>query len=225
MPFVGDTPYLTGCTCENCLKIKNSLEQFYTKKYELLAEMNLPTPVAKPWSEFANPPELYPNPTYNQYQVYDPGSEFYQKTIGPSYLSYVEPKNPSQEEINAIWRPWFDALSLTQRKIVEKSFPTSLPVSGEFPEYRPEGFWKGIKAHLDSPYNHVMYMISQMPVFNAEVVLPCGGSCGSLDRAYLFSAVMHMNDIHEWSFNQIADWLDTLGLDLSFPIPEEITEH
>lgn len=37
----------------------------------------------------------------------------------------------------------------------------------------------------------------------------------------LFDAIMHLNDEHKWSREQIADWLDALDLDLSFPSPKE----
>lgn len=37
--------------------------------------------------------------------------------------------------------------------------------------------------------------------------------------------VMHLNDNHKWSRHDIADWLDTLDADLSFPIPTTALEE
>ena len=34
--------------------------------------------------------------------------------------------------------------------------------------------------------------------------------------------VIHLNDSHEWSFTQIADWLESLDVDLSFPMPQSL---
>lgn len=33
--------------------------------------------------------------------------------------------------------------------------------------------------------------------------------------------VIHLNDRHRWSREDIADWLETLDMDLSFPVPED----
>lgn len=36
--------------------------------------------------------------------------------------------------------------------------------------------------------------------------------------------IIHLNDYHHWSRQDIADWLDTLDTDLQFPNPEDTTE-
>lgn len=45
-------------------------------------------------------------------------------------------------------------------------------------------------------------------------------TCGF--HSYLFGLVMHLNDYHKMSRDGIADWLDTLDVDLSFPVPEDL---
>lgn len=40
------------------------------------------------------------------------------------------------------------------------------------------------------------------------------------DRASIFHLVILLNDTHEWSRREIADWLETLDADLTFPMPE-----
>lgn len=46
-----------------------------------------------------------------------------------------------------------------------------------------------------------------------------GVSCGS--RLSLWYMIQHLNDFHEWSREQIADWLETLDVNITFPIGED----
>lgn len=41
----------------------------------------------------------------------------------------------------------------------------------------------------------------------------------------LMDLITHLNDGHEWSRNEIADWLEALPVDLTFPVPEDIEEE
>lgn len=44
----------------------------------------------------------------------------------------------------------------------------------------------------------------------------------------IFNLVILLNDTHEWSRQEIADWLETLDADLTFPTPDEggdVDEH
>jgi hypothetical protein len=41
----------------------------------------------------------------------------------------------------------------------------------------------------------------------------------------LSSMVIHLNDTHRWAREAIADWLETLDVDLSFPVPDTIPSH
>ena len=43
--------------------------------------------------------------------------------------------------------------------------------------------------------------------------------CGWTDSVW--SMIQHLNDDHKWSRERIADWLDTLDVDLTFRIPED----
>ncbi len=63
-------------------------------------------------------------------------------------------------------------------------------------------------AHVD---------FSDAPYMAAPVDAPCG--CG---RWPLAGAITHLNDHHDWTREQIADWLDTLPLDMRlFPTEEK----
>lgn len=37
----------------------------------------------------------------------------------------------------------------------------------------------------------------------------------------LWNMIQHLNDDHKWTRERIADWLDSLDLDLEFQIPED----
>lgn len=43
---------------------------------------------------------------------------------------------------------------------------------------------------------------------------------GSFDGVPVTKVVIHLNDHHRWTREKIADWLDTLDVDLSFKTPE-----
>ena len=44
-------------------------------------------------------------------------------------------------------------------------------------------------------------------------------------REQLQTVIIHLNDSAKWTRGQVADWLDTLDLDLSFPVPDHIPAH
>ena len=44
-------------------------------------------------------------------------------------------------------------------------------------------------------------------------------------KVSLERVVIHLNDSAQWSRERVADWLDTLDLDLSFPVPDHIPAH
>lgn len=44
-------------------------------------------------------------------------------------------------------------------------------------------------------------------------------------KVSLESVVIHLNDSAKWTREQVADWLDTLNLDLTFPVPDHIPAH
>jgi hypothetical protein len=39
-------------------------------------------------------------------------------------------------------------------------------------------------------------------------------------RKPLSEVIVHLNDHHRWTREQIAGWLDTLDVDLTFPVPD-----
>jgi hypothetical protein len=39
----------------------------------------------------------------------------------------------------------------------------------------------------------------------------------SIGQFYLSSVIIHLNDDHAWTREQVADWIETLDVDLRFP--------
>lgn len=61
-----------------------------------------------------------------------------------------------------------------------------------------------------------------LPALQVEVLSPCEQHAWSSE---LEAVIIHLNDTHKWSREQIADWLDTLDVDLAFPVPDTIPSN
>lgn len=57
---------------------------------------------------------------------------------------------------------------------------------------------------------------------NAKVPNGCPACVNDQRQRHVTDAVIHLNDVHKWTREEIADWLDTLDCDLSFAPPEEM---
>lgn len=73
-----------------------------------------------------------------------------------------------------------------------------------------------------SGYQDSGRMLSKaLPALIKEVLSPCDH--GGVDL--LEEVIIHLNDRHKWSREQIADWLDSLDVDLAFPVPDTIPSN
>lgn len=54
---------------------------------------------------------------------------------------------------------------------------------------------------------------------------PCPLECPSFQMAWLQDTILHLNDKHQWTREDIANWLETLDHDLSFKTPEEVNNN
>lgn len=66
------------------------------------------------------------------------------------------------------------------------------------------------------PADPMMIMVNAILNLRAIVRYPCGCNIERLWTSALINVIIHLNDNHEWTRTQIADWLDTLDLDLRF---------
>jgi hypothetical protein len=62
-------------------------------------------------------------------------------------------------------------------------------------------------------------MKSLIPSLDYDVSCPGKEECGGTIMA-LFEMIIHLNDMHRWTREEVADWLETLDLDLSFKAVE-----
>lgn len=73
-----------------------------------------------------------------------------------------------------------------------------------------------------SGYQDSGYMLSKaLPALSKQVLSPCDHDGVDL----LEAVIIHLNDRHKWSREQIADWLDSLDVDLAFPVPDTIPSN
>jgi hypothetical protein len=56
-----------------------------------------------------------------------------------------------------------------------------------------------------------------MPDIHATVKYPC--ACSGILNNSVHDVIIHLNDTDRWTRERIADWLDTLDLNLRFPTP------
>jgi hypothetical protein len=77
-------------------------------------------------------------------------------------------------------------------------------------------------------------LINRIPALDKKVAYPCNCANARASQEYvaefglhhgtkIADIIMHLNDSEQWTYARIADWLDTLGLDFSFPMPDTVT--
>lgn len=98
-------------------------------------------------------------------------------------------------------------------------------------------FYKAWKDQKFAPGGPKVWMGGQV-VTKLKAVLPGLGELakhpptpdqycfsGSLNAIPVADLIIHLNDNHKWTREQIADWLETLDVDLRFPTPKETEEE
>jgi hypothetical protein len=96
----------------------------------------------------------------------------------------------------------------------------SIEFKGEIAIYREYLVATGGKPYApvqikQSPHKPSRGVVRQLEeVFGAFSNVPYPCKCYSFDGA-LDEVIMHLNDAEEWSREQIADWLDSLDIDLT----------
>lgn len=76
----------------------------------------------------------------------------------------------------------------------------------------------GLPTHLSGHNRRPDVALAEAIPGFADARAECPCSCYSLapTKSTLANCIVHLNDSHEWTRERIADWLDTLDLDLSF---------
>lgn len=71
-----------------------------------------------------------------------------------------------------------------------------------------------------APLNVMETALNKFPALGA-IIKRCPAKCKHHTDTTIANFIVHLNDIHKWPREKIADWLDTLDVDLSVPIPKE----
>jgi hypothetical protein len=64
-------------------------------------------------------------------------------------------------------------------------------------------------------------LLELLPGLKDEVTCPVCKDTEDEFEEMLWDIIQHLNDIHKWTRESIADWLDTLDADITFPIGED----
>jgi hypothetical protein len=109
-------------------------------------------------------------------------------------------------------------------KYVDMSSATGMPYVP--PVYKPYDPSSVPAPHGESYSDSGRILTELMPDIDKPVAYPCKGTtCHPRDvgesRSAVRSAIMVLNDTCKWTREQIADWIETLDLDLRFPSPVE----
>lgn len=144
-----------------------------------------------------------------------------------SYIETNEQHKKRQEEIDAKWRPWFESLTPWQNEVLARNQALKLSVYVNpdltrivtFPENQSESNWQYFEYVVNDPRSNVVAMLRRVPALEQQTVTCPHVRCGVGKTIFpVYNMIMHLNDDHQYTFIQIADWLDTLGIDFSFPI-------
>ena len=192
--------------CEWCISAQHSLRVF-------IKNTNAGMPVPKP---FWKPKNI----TLQSGQVFigkpgGPDTEW--QELGYASVDGIQfgPKYHSGGSIEA------ENASETMKKMQQQIHYTSQMMGG----------WNNVSAEAVelSQKSH------ELPGANIKVKYPCADNC-SLGQFYnheggrsIRSIIMHINDVHKWTREAIADWLDSVddpenGIDLAFKVPEKEEE-
>lgn len=94
------------------------------------------------------------------------------------------------------------------------ALPTPNYVAGAFYGYTTTALHSG-------GYNDSGKLLTEaIPALGQKVPSPC--TCIITRPQVVKDLIIHLNDGHKWTREKIADWLDTLDLDLTFRVPDEI---
>ena len=101
----------------------------------------------------------------------------------------------------------------------------------------PQDFFDGVYKHHvypkdaapvdDDESDRLSLLAAELPGVEETVKCPCDAPCPDSGKVRpIFNTIMHLNDIHKWPREDVADWLDSVddpeqGIDLAFSMPEE----
>lgn len=128
-----------------------------------------------------------------------------QKTFSP-------PSNP--------WKGAFAYEGWNEISVVEKDLSNQMFMTDEPTSFGP--LLSLVKPAISTGEEIISVLNDSIPGFEGmHVVCPVDDCCGN---DLLFDVIITLNDKHQWTREAIADWLDTLDLDLTIKVPEEVKQ-
>lgn len=124
----------------------------------------------------------------------------------------------------------------SQLEKYKEAFEASQVAAKEVKGYLTEGYYFKTGGPIKADPNDPSVLSQKLPGVNQVVKHPriseSGCDCyydsydegAGLGKYTIRNLVMHLNDEHRWTREQIADWLETLDVDLSFKIKENEDE-
>lgn len=88
------------------------------------------------------------------------------------------------------------------------------PSDVDYGSWGNQDSWTQGPAMVAQPEINVSSLARSLPGVNQAANYPCG--CHADFTEPIFDIIIHLNDDVQWSREQIADWLETLDIDLSF---------
>lgn len=144
-------------------------------------------------------------PTWNEIQ----NQKYHEELAAMVAMPWSSPNHDVLKDISN-----WEAMDFANKHVIgiETMAPTYGPISSST-----------VKPKMSAGNAVVDLFIKLIPGFNDMTAACPVDDCNHKD-ALLKYAIIHLNDDHKWTREEIADWLDTLDHDLRIKEPEEVNE-
>lgn len=153
----------------------------------------------------------------NYYSGVHPGS--IELTIDPEC---IQDSAAMQHAQNCLWSKAYDVMPMMGPDLSFMRYTLGLINGGKYhkggfaPPYKDANFSGPLASSKQVGYGGKDQRVNQLPGLKEKVKNPVTGNESTLERV-----IINLNDQHQWTREKIADWLDTLDIDLTFKIEVE----
>lgn len=118
----------------------------------------------------------------------------------------------------------------TQSMIEFAKFLRGLPDAPDPQDFFDEVYQHHVYSDGKAPVSEdhsLSLMATELPGVEVRVKSPCDKPCGDSGKVKtIYKIIVHLNDVHKWPRERVADWLDSVddpeqGIDLAFNMPEK----
>lgn len=173
--------------------------------------------------------------TADIYKAYEKATEKGYSSYWEEYYIFPGSSSADREQINEHKmrraRSYVDMFKDSNPKTLLNQLKTVMTFD-EIREFLPEtGIdveiyeeWREVKERRKEVLDKVSKIYNIIPDISTHIT-DCPTSDCSKKSYPVAGIITHLNDKHDWSRNEIADWLETLPIDLTFPIPNKEVTH